>query len=146
MFLTNINVTLVKHCTNGDVKLEKDGTPKFFWNGQWSPICGHYFWNNQFGATSFCKKLGYTKADQHRTNKNYDEDAIRIGQCNKGQSLEECTGGCNDKGLGNGCASCSTGNEVALTITCEGNTPDTFMSSCKGITRITDANVLTIIC
>ena len=30
-------------CSNGDVSLKDDGTPLIFWDGQWSPICGHYF-------------------------------------------------------------------------------------------------------
>ena len=28
-------------CSNGDVSLKDDGTPFIFWDGQWSPICGH---------------------------------------------------------------------------------------------------------
>ena len=116
----------------------------FFWKGRWSPICGNWFWDNQFGATSFCKKLGYTKGVQERANEKYDEDAIRIGKCNEGESLEECTAGCNEKGLGDGCAKCSTGNDVRVTITCEGHTPDTFLSSCKGIPQITVAKVFAI--
>ena len=44
-------------CNNGDVWLEDDGTPLFFWNDKLSPICGKWFWNNQIGATLFCQKL-----------------------------------------------------------------------------------------
>ena len=45
--------------SNGDVKLEEDGTPLVFWDSQWIPICGHYFWDNQHGAELFCRKMGF---------------------------------------------------------------------------------------
>ena len=124
-------------CMNGDVKLEKDGTPKLFWNSKWSPICGHYFWNNHYGATSFCKKLGYSNGKQygHSSGQTYSEDAIRIGLCSEGQNLENCDGGCNDKGVGNGCANCAAGEKIKLTIRCEGHDQNT-KTSCKGIDNI----------
>jgi hypothetical protein len=140
-----MNVKLLeKQCTDGDVKLEKDGTPMFFWAGTWSPICGHWFKDNQFGAISFCKKLGYTRGVLDSSTEKYDEDSIRIGNCNEGESLKECTGGCNDKGLGDGCAECSTGKGIRITITCAGHTPETFLSSCKGIQQILVAIVLAL--
>ena len=129
--------SIEKYCEEGSLKLEKDGTPMFFWKGHWSPICGHQFWNNQHGAKSFCNKLGYNNGKQLRTHKGYDEDAIRIGDCKDGESLEECTGGCNDKGVGDG--NCSAGKNVGITITCDGQILDTFLSSCEGIPQITEA-------
>ena len=118
---------------NGDVKLEKDGTPKFFWSSEWSPICGHWFWNNHYGAKSFCNKLGYTNGKQYGygADQTYSEDAIRIGLCSDGQNLESCGGSCNDKGVGNGCVKCAAGEKVKITIRCEGHDQITE-SSCKG--------------
>ena len=28
-------------------------------DGKWTPICGHWFWDNNYGARLFCKQLGY---------------------------------------------------------------------------------------
>ena len=116
--------------------MENDGTPMFFWNGKWSPICGEWFWDNQNGAQTFCKKLGYTNGNQQRTNEKYDQDAVQIGRCNADEDLEECSAGCNDKVVGKGCAACAAGGNVAITITCEGPTSDTVSSSCEGISQI----------
>ena len=65
-----------------------------FFNNTWSPICGHHFWNDDNGATKFCEKLGcyfggnvapylgnYT---DHDGNISYDDDALLIGRCHKG--------------------------------------------------------------
>ena len=123
--------------------VDGNGNPMFFWEGRWSPICGHWFWDNQNGATSFCRKLGYTSGDQSRSYARYDEDAIRIGRCRYGESLEACTGGCNERGVGDGCAACSVGNNVAITISCDGRVPSS--SSCSGIPNTTAAKVLVII-
>ena len=38
----------------------EDKYPEVFWNGKWSPICGPYFWNNDFGASLFCQRLNST--------------------------------------------------------------------------------------
>ena len=67
-----------KLCRNGDVKISKDGTPYFFWNGKFYPICGHWFWDTKYGAKSFCQKLGYMnghiKEKRVGSEKNYAED------------------------------------------------------------------------
>ena len=112
-----------------------DGTPEFFWRAEWSPICGHWFWDNQNGARSFCQKLGYINGTQsgrglgHR----YAKDAIRIGTCKTGEHLESCSEGCNDKGVGNGkCAKCAAGEAVKITVTCDGHTTNTVSASCAG--------------
>ena len=26
-------------------------------DGKWTPICGHWFWDNNYGASMFCRKL-----------------------------------------------------------------------------------------
>ena len=107
-------------CQAGDVWLKKDGTPFLFWNDKWSPICGHWFWNNQNGALAFCKKLGYPSGILSRTKKTYDEDAIRIGKCRNGEELTACSEGCNEYKTGKGCANCAIGEKVGVSITCAG--------------------------
>ena len=60
-----------------------------------------------------------------------DEDAIKIGQCNSGDTLEACTGGCNDYTRADGgCAKCGVGKRAKITIACQGNS--TKYSSCNG--------------
>ena len=103
-----------------------------------SPVCGHYFWNNQNGAKSFCKKLGYIDGTQNgfKSGQTYSEDAIRVGRCNPGEDLESCSNKCNDKELGNinekGCSNCAAGQPVKITITCDGHVQNTKASTCRG--------------
>ena len=123
----------VDECNDGDVKLEANGTPKFFWSGKWSPICGHWFWNNQEGSKSFCKKLGYGGGTLTKSAGTYLDDAIALGQCNVNEDLESCSVGCNDKTIGNGCIDCRAGEKVSIMITCDGLDAGTSDSSCKGM-------------
>ena len=120
-------------CKNGDVWLEDDGTPLFFWNDKLSLICGNWFWNNQIGATLFCQKLGYTSGTQSGSNLAVvlGEDAITIGECSTGDTLDACTGGCNDYRRGDdACAKCGVDKKAKITIACQGNS--TKYSSCNG--------------
>ena len=120
------------------MKIRKDGTAEFFWNGMFSPICGHWFWDNEYGAQSFCQTLGYTNGSIISGGKysepgdKYTVDAITIGKCYAGEELETCSGGCNDKAVGNGCAECATGESVKMIINCEGHNKGTEASTCKG--------------
>ena len=112
-----------------------DEVPEFFWHTEWYPICGHWFWNNQNGARSFCQKLGYTNGRESGRGLGYKyaKDAIRIGACRTGEHLESCNGGCNDKGVGNGkCAKCAAGEGVKVIVTCKEHTLGTMATSCRG--------------
>ena len=113
------------------MKLNTDGTPEFFWNAKFYPICGHWFWDNEYGANSFCQKIGYKSGTIEETEKIYAEDAIRIGKCHAGEQLELCSGGCNDKGIGNGCAECAAGESVGFTIKCDGYSQEHSIT-CRG--------------
>ena len=118
-----------------------------FWDKIWSPICGHYFWNNHFGATKFCEQLGcyfggevfpmvygisdldYGKAPY------YSVDAFKVGSCLKGDTWGKCTGGCNDMEVGGNChqntkALCTPRDPVRINITC--SCKCTKPSSCTG--------------
>ena len=115
-----------------------------FWNKTWSPICGHYFWDNPFGATKFCEQLGcYSGGEvlpnnygKHSTPANYTVDAFRFGACRENDNWGKCTGGCNDDQNGGSCykdssANCKAGQPVAINITCSCSC--TKPSSCTGI-------------
>ena len=111
-----------------------------FWNTIWYPICGHYFWNNQIGATLFCQEIGYNYGNYagKESGHSYLTDSFRIGQCNTGDVWKNCSGGCNDYQGGGKCNDnvsdvCTVGQPVKITIRCEGNS--TISSSCKGKMR-----------
>ena len=125
-----------KLCRNGDVRMSSDDTPDFFWNGRFYPICGHWFWDSEFGAKTFCQKLGYMNGNitkERSSEKKYTEDSIRVGKCLEGEELESCSGGCNDKGIGKGCSDCVAGERVGVTIACEGNAEQLYRTiTCEG--------------
>ena len=121
------------YCAEGNAKLDADNIPHLFYGGKWSPICGHYFWNNQDGAKAFCQELGYTNGrlseyDEYGEGK-YDQDAIEVGQCRSGESINSCTSS-NNKYKKTGW--CKKGKEVKITISCEGHTKGTEKDSCPG--------------
>ena len=55
-----------KGAANGDARVRGDprewSVPEVFKDGNWYPVCGHYFWNNHEGAASVCKGMGYRLA------------------------------------------------------------------------------------
>ena len=56
--------TVHRRCVDGDVKLDSS-IPMIHWNGRWSPICGHYFWDNDNGVYEFCRMLGFDDYDHY---------------------------------------------------------------------------------
>ena len=120
--------------SDGCVKVEADGTPKVFWDNKWSPICGHWFWDNNNGAKSVCQRLGYSGGEVEKANDAYAEDAIGLGRCDYNEDFLSCSIGCGDKGIGNknGCPGCSAGNRVAIRIHCSGMVAGTEINSCEG--------------
>ena len=89
------------------------------------PICGHYFWDTNYGADLFCQKLDpkFTSGIVSKSHgRRLASDGVRIGKCQQGdQRLKSCTGGCNDFGIGNelfGCANCEAGQLAAVEIQC----------------------------
>ena len=124
-------------CSNGDVKLQEDGTPFVHWDSQWMPICGHYFWGNQDGAKHFCRKMGYTSGSHSgRSGEKYGIDSFRVGLCKSVDKWESCSGGCNDYQSGgtcknNGRAHCDKDQGVKVSIECFGG-GSIKATSCRG--------------
>lgn len=52
---------LGRKANNGDVQLEAypRGRVRIYKDGEWGTLCGHWWWNNQHGASNICKQLGY---------------------------------------------------------------------------------------
>ena len=96
-----------------------------FHNGQWYPICGHWFWNNGIGANLFCQQLGYNSGTIRSESTSASRqvalpsDGIRVGKCNEGDTWLSCTGGCNDLSVGGDhCSDCQAGAMAGLKIDC----------------------------
>merc|ERR1711899_654735 len=107
----------------GSVRLLEEKFPEVFWNGVWTPICGHWFWNNDYGADLFCQKLDskYVSGTViKRKDVKLRQNGFQIGECKiDDNSLLACTGGCNDLKTGNGhCAKCGVGQKAAINIKC----------------------------
>ena len=114
------------------MKIDADGTPKYYVTNKYVPICGHWFWDNNNGAKSFCQRIGYSNGAVSRTYQAYTEDAIRLGRCSWGEDIQSCSSGCRDKGIGNGCSNCAAGQNVGIKISCTGLTTGTEINSCDG--------------
>ena len=112
------NLYYAGSCRHGDVWLQKEGgTPYIFWLKEWFPICGHWFWDDNNGATAFCNKLGYPSGTQARTFQSYDEESMKVGGCYPGEDLIDCTAGGNEYKIG---GSCTPGNDEGISISCSG--------------------------
>ena len=125
-------------CSYGDVKLEEDGTPFVFWGNEWIPICGHYFWDNIYGANLFCRKMGYESGllSRRGSGEKYGVNSFRMGKCKSGDKWESCSGGCNDYQSGgtcnnNGRAHCDKDQAVKVSIECIGG-DSIKTTSCRG--------------
>jgi hypothetical protein len=121
----------VSACKDGDVRVAagttigegKDMYPEVNYRGKWYPICGHYFWDNNDGATSFCKRLGFTKGTRGKRGGKFNIDAMPVGKCKAGQRLNQCNAGGHAWGnfnYNNGW--CKKGKNIALAIKCIGGT------------------------
>ena len=110
--------------------MREEKYPEIWFNHKWSPICGHHFWDNNYGATLFCRELlnsTYTYGTvTERRDIPLEIDGIRIGHCNyEDTSLFSCTGGCNDLEVGGQCSNspagygqCVAGQGATVEIEC----------------------------
>ena len=90
------------------------------WAGKWSPICGHWFWNNNYGATLFCKKLDskYTSGTiKRRTDRPLKDNGLKIGSCGStDKDLDKCTAGGNT--LSTTKSGCAKDEKASVEINC----------------------------
>lgn len=94
-------------CKTGDVrisqhhhhnKLPENGKavyPEIVYSGHFYPICAHEFASNNYGATIFCQKLGFSSGEAQKTGAAFDKDAMPVGKCGSGEELTACTKGGN---------------------------------------------------
>ena len=94
-------------------------------DGEFHPICGHWFWNDEVGADTFCRNLGYqsgVRDPQYNDNKAiFSTNAVPVGNCNVDEDLDACTGGgnvWNDMNTENNY--CHAGKSVGMKVKCSG--------------------------
>ena len=93
--------------------------PEVLFKGKYYPICGHYFWDNNNGATTICKMLGFNKGVKQNTRVAYKKDSMPVGDCKPGQPLTKCTGGGNGWGnLNYRNGWCKKGLNIGVKVTC----------------------------
>ena len=105
--------------------------------GKFSPICGHGFWDNQYGAVAFCQALGFTGGTVRKDRGKYQQDAVMIGICNSFNEIDRCAGGYNTYDFA---TNCRVGNNVKVFVACDENTSGSVSSSCSGKTGKLDNN------
>ena len=105
------------------VRLNNDEIAEIYQHGKWIPICGHWFWDNNNGATLFCQQLGYfsgiVKEESIAGQVPLPDDGFRIGECKTNDIWGQCTGSCNDHTTGGThCSDCRSGAMAGLKIEC----------------------------
>ena len=107
---------------NGGARLQNNKDPEVFWDGEWRPICGHYFWDNNFGADLFCQQLGYSSGlvKGRGQELGLPADALRVGKCSATNEWLKCDGGQNNYAIGSDCNyGCKAGDRASIEIECK---------------------------
>jgi len=123
LLVGNVHCALVRAAGGVDVVAGVPFVPKVLFEGSYYPVCGHHFWDDQAGASTICRELGFPNGGLLTiTNAIFDTDAMPVGRCLEGEALDSCTGPGNawgdfDRVLLFG-GVCTAGNEIGVTVTC----------------------------
>ena len=74
--------------------------PEVLYEGEWHPICGHVFLDNDLGAITLCGSIGLGGAGEADTPFPYvlnDGPTVPVGGCLEDQPLDQCTRGLNHR-------------------------------------------------
>ena len=97
--------------------------PEVKLNGHWGPICGPWFWDNNYGASLFCKLLNskYTSGTvKRRPDIPLKSRGLMIGICSStDKDLAKCTGG-NNKISDDDLWYCAPNHKASVEIHCKG--------------------------
>ena len=103
------------------VRLGSNDIAEVYYNGQWGPICGHWFWENDIGASLFCQELGFPSGKITKT-LTLPSDGLRVGMCQEGDNWLQCSqNDCNQLEFGGFCnngGNCQKGQNAAVAIEC----------------------------
>ena len=123
--MENIGDTFPPHLARSQsglaVKEGKAFVPEVLFKGQYYPICGREFWDNNNGATIVCKTFGFNSGTLAKTGGKFGIDSMPAGRCSPTDAdLTKCTGGGNTWGdLSAREGTCKKGNEIGFTVTCK---------------------------
>jgi hypothetical protein len=94
--------------------------PEIDYEGQYYPICGLNFWDNDEGASALCRLAGYRHGGiVIRTNAPYVKDAMPIGKCYTGEDVDSCSAGGNAYGdFSYQEGACAVGQSVGVEVVC----------------------------
>ena len=98
-----------------------EGFPEILVENGWHPICGHYFWNNNFGARLFCQELGFNDGKIVEKKILLDKETYWVGECKESdKNLKECSGRCTLNTVGGTCrgSKCLKGEKTGIRIEC----------------------------
>jgi len=125
-------------CSDGDVMLaDVHGTmatsvqadvaynPWVFYQGQWYPVCGHSFWNNDAGSDTACRMVGFTGGVLGDRGDTFSENGMGVEGCSAGgESLfESCS-------IYEWPSNCLAGQGIGVQVLCSGAAPS-VASSCS---------------
>ena len=127
IFLPYHVTSMQNHSTNvsiglGSVRLGENQIAEVLFNDQWVPICGHYFWDNDFGSNLFCQEKGFKSGKvAHRIP--LKSDGLKIGICNNGDTFLGCSEAKDNKMEVGGAikgSNCASGQTAGTVINCKG--------------------------
>jgi len=125
-------------CSDGDVMLaDVHGTmatsvqadvaynPWVFHQGQWYPVCGHSFWNNDRGSDTACRMVGFTGGVLGDRGDTFSVNGMGVEGCSAGgESLfESCS-------VYDWPSNCLAGMGIGVQVKCSGAAPS-VASSCS---------------
>jgi len=127
---TTTTTTTTRACKDGDVRTSTGAAPvegvwlypEIFYAGTFYPICGHYFWDNNIGASTFCRHLGFKQGEKQRAyGVKFSKDAVSLGSCYQKDRFPRCTAGGNYWGKFqiHGCWCCK-GKTIGVQVRCSG--------------------------
>jgi len=93
--------------------------------GEFTEICGHWFWNNHNGAMAVCNALGYPSGSLLERGNVLGTDALFIGECNPGEALEDCSANQNRYDY-----SCEAGSRAGIVVICSDEVPEPVPPEC----------------
>jgi hypothetical protein len=121
--------TTTQACRDGDVRTATGAAPvegvwlypEIFYAGTFYPICGHYFWDNNYGASTFCRHLGFKQGERRISRATFPKDSIGLGRCHKTDRFPLCTAGGNSwSNLKIRDCWCCKGRRIGVQVRCSG--------------------------
>ena len=109
-----------------------------FFNEEWVPICGHWFWDNNIGASLFCQQMGFKSGSIKERNLTLPKDGLTVGKCLNGDKWLQCSltgANCTQLKVGGPCTNgdCTKGQKAAVSIECTGNKQGKHNTRLKGL-------------